>query len=202
MNESIWRNRYTNRSDMAVRLTHLTRGNIRDDDDAFEVLWKILTEKKLIAQNRSSYVKGDNKVCCFQEIPLTALIENLFYEDIVDEKLRYGWFGIRVNKGHFYQRGGRPVIYENSKAAESMFSKSEYWRIVDLELDDANKLVDWMHEREWRIRDDYEFEWKEIEIVLKNNAYYQKFINRCLDEGYEKLLKEINGIVTLDSVYS
>ena len=40
MNAEFWRDRISSRSDLAARITHLTRGDT--DDEAFEILWKIL----------------------------------------------------------------------------------------------------------------------------------------------------------------
>ena len=54
---------------MTARLTHLTRDET--DDVAFEVLRKILVDKKYIAG--SGYISSTKKVVCMQEVPLDAL---------------------------------------------------------------------------------------------------------------------------------
>ncbi len=43
MDINLMYNRIAKRADLVKRLTHLTRGNT--DDEAFDVLWKILNEK-------------------------------------------------------------------------------------------------------------------------------------------------------------
>jgi len=59
MNAEFWRDRISSRSDLAARITHLTRGDT--DDEAFEILWKILQEKTLIASGKEGYIVGDKK---------------------------------------------------------------------------------------------------------------------------------------------
>ena len=44
MKDTNWEKRISNRNDMALRITHLTRG--KDNDEAFANLWKILIDKK------------------------------------------------------------------------------------------------------------------------------------------------------------
>jgi len=68
MDELAWRNRIIYRSDMVARVTHLTLGT--SDDEAFEKLWKILKDRKLLASGNSGYIVRDTKAVCFQEVPL------------------------------------------------------------------------------------------------------------------------------------
>lgn len=196
MDQNVWRERILHRSDMTGRLTHLTKGE--NDDAAFEVLWKILEKKKLIAG--SGFVIGTQKVVCFQETPLGALEENLFFEKRLNDKVRYSPFGLRFNKGSLYQKGARPVIYGNEEELRHLLPESAHWRIVkhDLSLPDA--IVDWTHEREWRHLGDMGFEYDQLEVIVAGHDFYKKFVTRCLDEHREDILKGINGIIPLFSV--
>lgn len=196
MDQNIWRNRIVQRSDMTGRLTHLTKG--ANDDAAFENLWKILKEKKLIAG--SGCVIGTQKVVCFQEMPLGALEENLFYEKQLNGKVRYLPFGLRFNKGTLYQKGARPVLYGNEDELRSLLSNSAHWRIVKHDLNSPDSIVDWTHEREWRHPGDLDFEYDQLEIILADHNYYKKFATRCFDEHREDILKSVNGIIPLYSV--
>ena len=93
MDISLLYNRKSKRSDLVKRLTNLTWGNT--DDEAFDVLWEILNDKKLMGSGNSGYIVGTDKAVCFQEIPLYSIVENLLFEDSLNSK-RYSWFGIRV----------------------------------------------------------------------------------------------------------
>ncbi|WP_367567182.1 hypothetical protein [Lacrimispora sp.] len=204
MNITSWRERITERHDMAARITHLTRGN--DSNEAFDNLWKILIERKIQGSTTSSgFVVGNKKAVCFQELPLTAISENLLYEDFLRKeggKVRYSPFGLRFNKRDVFCKGGRPVIYGDTVLLKTQLPSDEHWRIVKLDLDDINNVVDWSHEREWRIPEDYVFTYNRTEVIVESDDYYKKFVNRCLSENKSDILKNINGIITLNSVYS
>lgn len=202
MEQKAWRERISYRSDLVARVTHLTGRNAKDDDGAFQMLWQILSDKKLIASGQEGYIIGDKKAVCFQEVPLTAMAENLLFEERLGTEKRYLAFGIRVNKGWFYKQGGRPAIYGEKEQLKRALPANLHWRIVSIDLDDPNGIVDWMHEREWRITDDFSFEWSDIEILVKDHNYYRKLVKQCIDAGKIDLLKSIHGIITLDSVIS
>ena len=203
VNQDIWRGRITYRSDLVARLTHLTGRTAENDDEAFSLLWKILMEKKLLASNANGYIIGNTEAVCFQEVPLSPLAENLLFEDRIKRSEKsYSWFGIRINKGCFFIKGGMPVIYGDKEELKKALPPTMYWRIVNLNLNDSNSIIDWTQEREWRYPGDFSFEWSDIEVVLKNHDYFNKFINLCFVHKQENMLKQINGIITLDSVIS
>ena len=118
MDGTLWRERITNRTDLVARLTHLTRADT--DQNAFEKLWKIITEKKLIGSGNSGYVVGNRRAVCFQEIPLYSIVENLLFEDSIKENKRYSWFGLRFNKIEMYHKGARPVLYGKTEELRSI----------------------------------------------------------------------------------
>lgn len=200
MNHISWRERITQRSDMVARITHLTRGD--NSDAAFDNLWKILRDKKLEGSDNSGFIIGKRKAVCLQELPLNAIAENLLYEKSLDGRIRYSPFGIRFHKGFIYGRGGRPVIYEDSSIMRTLLPESEHWRIVDLKLADIEAYVDWSHEREWRVPDELEFDYGNIEVIVQSDKYYRKLVHRCVEEERLDILQGIHGIITLDSVYS
>ncbi len=198
MDVNLWRSRIDNRADLVARITHLTKAET--DEEAFELLWTILTEKTLKAGN--GFVVAGNKVVCFQEIPLYSIVENLMFEDTLGGKKRYSWFGLRFNKIKMYDRGVRPVLYGNTNELKEILPQKEYWRIVDLNIhmDDLKNVVDWSHEREWRNLGDFQFEYDDIEVVVRNDTYYRNFVNRCIEKNRMDILKDIHGIVPLNSV--
>ena len=200
LDHTIWRKRLNNRNDMAARITHLTRGN--DADDAFENLWKILVDKKLNGSGNSGFINGERKAVCLQELPLGAIAENLRYEEILSDKIRYSPFGVRFHKSFIYNKGGRPVIYENKEIMKKLLPENEYWRIVDLDLTDPESFVDWTHEREWRVPGELSFSYNNIEVIVKDSSYYRKLVEQCIKTKRTDILVNIRGIITLDSVYS
>lgn len=199
-----WRNRYKNRTDISSRLTHLTRGDTIEE--AFQTLLKILDEKRVIGSTtETGFIIGNKSAVCLQEAPLNAIAENLLYEERLLEgnvgKVRYCAFGIRFNKVWAYQKGGRPVIYEEKDLMKSVLPKEEYWRIVNYDLSDKSHMIDWTHEREWRVPGDLEFEYNEIEVLVASNTYYKKFVQYCLENKKLDMLKELNGIVVLNTIF-
>jgi len=194
-----WRNRITNRTDMAARITHLTKGS--NDEKAFDSLWKILVEKRLIGSGKGGFVVGTERAVCFQEVPLAGIAENLAYEDEMSDRLRYSWFGLRFNKIRMYEAGARPVIYGKTEDLKAILSSIEFWRIVNLNLD-RTSIIDWSHEREWRIKGDYLFEYDDIEILVKDDHYYRKLIEKCIDEERTDIILQSHGIVSLNSILS
>lgn len=199
-----WRKRITDRNDMVARVTHLTRG--KDSEEAFENLWNILISRTINGSTtESGFIVGNKKAVCLQELPLTAISENLLYEELLrekDGKVRYSPFGLRFNKRDVFINNGRPVIYGDTELLKTQLPNNEHWRIVKLNLCDLENIVDWSHEREWRIPGDFEFEYDRTEVIVESEEYYKKFVNRCLSEERNDILCNINGIITLNSIYS
>lgn len=199
MDEEFWRDRISNRSDLVARITHLTRG--KTDDEAFERLWKILLEQTIRGSGNEGFIVGNRKAVCFQEIPLYSIAENLIFDEEQGRKNRHSPFGLRFNKLRIYRLGARPVFYGKTDELKKLLPTTEYWRIVDFDLD-SKAVVDWSHEREWRLAADYQFKYSDTEVVVKNDYYYKQFVSRCIEENRLDILKEINGIIPLNSVIS
>ena len=62
-------------------------------------------------------------------------------------------------------------------------------------------IIDWTHEREWRVPGELCFEYLQCEIIVPNSKYYKKFVKYCLDKNREDILLKIRGIVVIASVY-
>ena len=198
-----WRNRYKNRNDISSRLTHLTKGNT--PDEAFANLSKILEEKTLIGSTtETGFIIGRRSAVCLQEAPLNAIAENLMYEKKLREetngKVQYSAFGLRFNKAWIYKMGGRPVIYEEKELMKSFLPDDEHWRIVNYDLNDKQHMIDWSHEREWRVPGNIEFDYNNIEVLVSSNVYYKKLIQYCVENEKMDILREINGIVVLNTI--
>lgn len=204
MDTIAWRKRFKYRGDLSSRVAHLTKGT--NMDEAFYNLMNILKKKKIYGSSKKSgFVCGEIPAVCLQEAPLAAIAENLQYEEMLRQdnggKIRYLGFGIRFQKTFIYKNGGRPVIYDKTDAAKKYLPESEYWRIVRLDLSNGDYIVDWTHEREWRVPNSLNFKYRDCEIILPTSRYYKKFINYCLENDRTDVLRNIRGIIVINSVY-
>ena len=202
MKHTEWRERIIHRNDISTRITHLTNGG--SAEKAFENLISILTDKKI--KGGLGYVNGNVPVVCLQESPLSSIAENLLYEKYLREEnhsnlYRYRAFGLRFSKLYIYKRGGRPVIYGDITEMKKILPVEEYWRIVDLKLNDLDNVIDWSHEREWRIKRELNFEYNNTEVIVPSRKYYKELVSYCEENNRMDILKGINGIITLDSVF-
>lgn len=195
-----WRKRFKNRSDITLTLTHLTREQLQGDGtklSSIDVLLKILKEQKIIGSLRTGYIHGKHPAVCFQESPQYDIAQNIIHESEYREelggKVRYSSNGLIFVKKYVYLKGGRPVIYENINDAKKMLPEEEWWRIVSHNLDDKQNIVDWTHEREWRVKGDFEFELSAAYILLGSSKAYKEFINKAEVE----ILKSIAGITAI-----
>ena len=96
-----------------------------------------------------------------------------------------------------YKKGARPVIYEKTDIAKTFLPPSEHWRIVNFNLESDSSIIDWTHEREWRVKGDFEFELSDVTIIVIKQNQIKKLISKFKEEGID-LMNEINGIVTLE----
>ena len=197
--KKIWLKRHASRSDLTTSLVHLTKET--DELNVLEVLLKILDDKKLNGSStHSGFIIGDNSAVCFQDIPIYGITQNLLHEqqnkEELGDKIRYSPVGLSFSKSFLFNKGARPVIYEKKETAKSLIPRTEWWRIVSFDLSDNDKIIDWTHEREWRLKGDLEFSLDDVTILLTRKNIYQEFIKQCP----QPILNEIRGIVTLQNV--
>lgn len=77
----------------------------------------------------------------------------------------------------------------------------EWWRIVDNEYSFNSgewDITDWTHEREWRVKGNLNFEFKDalIHVILYNPRCVKHFLEKCPPE----IIGQIYGITTLTSI--
>ncbi|ENM3757277.1 hypothetical protein NTE13_003585 [Vibrio cholerae] len=202
--EHEWKRRIAERTDMSSYLVHLTRENSQNTVD--EVLFNILESKVLLPSNtQKGYVRGQSGAVCFQDAPLSSISQNVFYEQKKIEnnpnlKRRYRAIGLMFDKQYVYRKGGRPVIYDNPEDAKQYVAESEWWRLVNFNLDDSNNIVDWTHEREWRHKGQFTFELSEVTIVCINIGTVQLLNNKFKEKYNLDFINLIKGVVTLDNI--
>ena len=137
-----------------------------------ERLLKILQERVIRGSSTDSgFVVGSRPASCFIDAPLYSICENLHYERdhfAQRERTPYSAYGLMFPKDYIYTRGGRPVIYDRTDEAKRMLPAEEHWRIVKLDLSDPNQMVDWTHEREWRVPGNLCFDLSEATVLVSN----------------------------------
>lgn len=202
-----WSNRYAERSDLTTFLTHLTKNGSVDGRPAqvYDVLFAILKQKCIIGSTtQKGFIVGNTPAVCFQDSPLASLVQNIYFEQKFravkkDAKIRYLPFGLMFEKDYAFKKGARPVFYEQTEDSKSILPSTEWWRIVNMDLENSESIVDWTHEREWRCPNDFLFEYEDVRVVLSNANGYQRFIELCEKDG-SKIHHKIAGIIVLDSV--
>ncbi|MCC2929094.1 DUF2971 domain-containing protein [Bacillus sp. LBG-1-113] len=200
-----WVNRIAYRADITGHLTHLTKPVYDENGElikkSISVLKKIIEEKTILGSStESGFIVGDRRAACFQDMPAYGISQNILHEqnnkDELGNKLRYQGYGLAFTKPYVFERGGRPVIYEKTETAKRFLPRNEYWRIVNYDLDNEEHIIDWTHEREWRVPDQFKFELDEAYILVPNYHSYKKLLER-IDMD---ILKEIKGISVLGSI--
>ncbi|MBF4696080.1 DUF2971 domain-containing protein [Fusibacter ferrireducens] len=193
-----WRKRFNYRSDITLTLTHLTRET--KEMSSVEVLIKILNEQKIIGSSNSGFIHGSNTAVCFQDAPQYGVAQNINHEKTYREelgnKVRYSHNGLVFLKSYVFKKGGRPVIYEKLEVAKEMLHEDEWWRIVNYDLSNKENIIDWTHEREWRVKGDFEFSLSQPYIILGNTSDYNEFMNKAPEE-VKNTIAGITSIVTL-----
>ncbi|MEL4010464.1 hypothetical protein [Bacillus velezensis] len=70
----------------------------------------------------------------------------------------------------------------------------EHWRIVDFNLNDRENIVDWTHEREWRLpADEFIFDLAKVTVILPNSELHKEFIEKLPADD----LKTITGMIQI-----
>ena len=166
------------RADISPYLVHFTSGTTYEN--AFTRLRQILADRNLIAGSR--FIKGNYRCVCFSEAPLTSLKDGLVNEDYYS---RYSPFGIMVSKQWLFAQGGRSVIYQ---PADEYFSlpESHRWRHVLYQPSDSPETVDFMWEREWRIKlDCLVFDQRSAHVIVLDRSWADRLVSEHdRDEDY------------------
>lgn len=201
-----WIKRIKSRTDMSAYVYHLTKAEVDGDGkvilNALERFLKIIGERKLNGSTtESGFITGNRKAVCFQDAPISGIVQNVLHEnsyrDELGGKTRYTYFGLGFTKPYIFQNGGRPVLYEEKEIAKKILPKDEWWRIVDYNLSDEKKIVDWTHEREWRMpTDEFHFDLSKAMLLVPNKSRYAELIEKLPKED----LKTVLGIIQISPI--
>lgn len=202
-----WKSRMSDRQDLSSSLVHLTRSTKVDGFhlSAVDVLLKILRDKKILGSTTNQgFIRGKRTAVCFQDAPLYSIAQNLKFEKELNSKQqtrhRYSGCGLIFSKYYLFENGCRPVIYDKVEDGKIYLDDSELYRLVSLDLSDATNIIDWSHEREWRMAGDFNFKVNWSAIVLETKEDYREFIEKAQLNENEGILKEICGIIVLDAL--
>ena len=191
-----WRKRIQYRTDLSGYVYHLTKAEYDDDGrkvlGALDRLIKIINERKLNGSStQSGFITGNRKAICFQDAPISGVVQNVAHEnayrDELGGKTRYTYVGIAFPKPYIFKNGGRPVFYEEKEKAKLILPPDEHWRIVDYSLLNENNIIDWTHEREWRMPgDQFHFDISKATILLPNQELYSELLEKLSNEELHK----------------
>jgi hypothetical protein len=136
------------RPDISDAVVHFTRERVRvefpetvTEATAFEVVKEIVTGGRIRAG--SGFVKGTQKVVCFSETPLSAVLH--LASPPSEPSARYRCYGVVLSKRSAFVAGARPVIYLPDAEA-TWLPVEQRWRHVRFE----HPKIDHTNEREWR----------------------------------------------------
>ncbi|MBV1910611.1 MAG: hypothetical protein KUG78_15015 [Kangiellaceae bacterium] len=197
----------SNRSDMSSSLVHLTRGTSHDGNElsSVDTLLKILREGQINGSDpQLGFIHGGESAVCFQDAPLYSVAQNIAFEKKYREennsRYRYSGCGLVFSKYYVFERGGRPVIYDIPDEAKEYLSNDNLYRIVSLDISDMTNVVDWSHEREWRLKGSLEFEVSCCAILLETKENYREFMAKLESPENNDLAEQVCGITVLDSL--
>jgi len=111
-------------------------------------------------------------------------------------KIRYSHNGLVIDKKYAYLKGARPVVYEEITLGKEILPTSEWWRLVPLDLSNPTSIVDWSHEREWRVSGDFHFELSEVFIILGDAGSFKEFVKKVP----QNILEAIGGITAIKPI--
>lgn len=198
-----WQKRIAERTDLSTQVIHLTKASNEDGKtrSALDNLKKILKDKKILPSGTEGFINGTRKAVCFQDAPLYAVTQNVYFEQKIREetgnkKKRYSPIGLMFDKSYVYKKGGRPVIYEDSTNAKAFLPKDQWWRIVHFNLADKDRIIDWTHEREWRCPDKYHFSIRFATLLFQGTKSYREFVEWDIEQE-EPILPQVKGVVVL-----
>ena len=175
-----------NRGDITNSLVHLTKE--KDEDSGLEVLCKILKDGIIKGSGNDGFIKGPNAATCFTETPLSAL-KHFASEETETDEVRYRYYGVAISKETGFEQGARPVIYLPDNEANWIPTEHK-WRHVQYN----HGLVDWTHEREWRVKGDFDIT-KSIGIYIV--CWHSNEIEKIKEAMNEKVAAKVRGFLPM-----
>ncbi|WP_423678749.1 hypothetical protein [Undibacterium sp. WLHG33] len=202
-----WKLRMSERQDLSSSLVHLTRPAELEGNkfSAVDVLLKILRDKKIIGSTaEKGFIRGNRTAVCFQDALLYSIAQNLKFEKELTEanggRHRYSGCGLVFSKYYLYQNKCRPVIYDSVEEGKKYLKESELFRLVAFDLTNTKNIIDWSHEREWRLAGNFDFKIEWSAVLLETKDDYREFVRKCMLPENEGILEKVCGIIVLDAL--
>ena len=152
------------RDDLSDRLIHLTKGSF---EEAEKIFFQILKDEKIVASNKN--VKGNHKVICFSEAPVSKL--GIILANPNAHNLRYRPFGFMFEKKYLFNLGARPGIYQPNDEYDYLHPKQQFRHIRFEPQND----IDWTWEREWRMQtDELTLNHELVTLIIPNRSWEKK----------------------------
>ena len=153
-------------------------GTMSIPSSASGVLSKILHEGNLTGTSKWTH---GTKCVCFTEAPIQEFGSIFSLVEIASskrERPRYEPYGIAVSKKWLFERGGRPVIYEDPNSFDE-FPEDLKYRFVPY---NPGEGIDFTWEREWRIRiESLKLDPKETLVVVPTSDEAFDFVYEFAD---------------------
>jgi len=126
-----------------------------------EKLQSILKAKKIFSSDMP-HVGANQKAVCFTEC---------VWESILEHAKVYGRYGLGFNKKQLFDAGGGPALYLRGDRLKQLLKNfpSELVPFVtpfDPMNEMAKGVIDFVHEREWRVPNDLTFDYSSVEFVV------------------------------------
>ena len=158
------------REDLSNRLIHLTRDF--EGISGKDRFLSILGSKKINGGERNG-----SRCVCFSEAPISSLGRIIASKN---QQIRYSPYGFMFAKKYLFELGARPAIYQ-SKEEYNCLSEEIKYRHVTVDFSGESD-VEYMWEREWRIKtDSLSISPEEVTLILPNRELEDKM----KDENFE-----------------
>ncbi|MHC5215169.1 hypothetical protein ACYSNR_00770 [Enterococcus sp. LJL128] len=208
----------TDRTDISKFLTHLTRDT--KNGNAKENLISILKDKKINSSkyccmfnkglvDMSEQFQKDFSVTCFTETPLDRL--KIVVKTLEHNDRRFEPYGLIFLKDVCCLKSGygvNPVIYvrkQNTNLTSSFWDQFKNWKAKPEEnksfptfgclVNHVSSANDFQWQREWRMKGDYNFDYRQIVAVIAPEREHDEIREACE-------FKMINKLTFIDSEWN
>lgn len=194
------------RPDQSKYLAHFTKPiDSNSRKTGLEVLTRILQEKRL----RTSRMPWTNtEAICFTECPWSSM---------PDHAVRYSPYGIGFTKEYIFNHGGNPVFYIRPELFYSQEWENDILKFMTPfvpkyatpetkeKLKSKNRdlnYLDFSKEREWRLTDDLQFDYKDIAFLVVNSIDEVERITDITNNDIDhKLIIPMDSYKTIENLW-
>jgi len=197
-----------NREDISPYLVHLTRENTnhfprtgKDAGKTFDDIWnqKVIRARRVLCMHREeirqerSEIQAKFKVACFTATPLSQLRH---FVSVYRRDYRFEAYGFIFKRETLLMKGAGPAQYINQYGTMSlrpwaerlyeMAKKTNFTGLLWMGIPFMNSVHsghDFEWEREWKVRGDVSFSYRELAGVILPERIANKMWYRALDNG-------------------